>query len=219
MALLQRTGIYGTYWGDETNSSHTLSYARMQVNATYIYSYMIDHGWSVESISAMLGNMQSESAINPGRWEGNNVGTGPGYGLVQWTPYTKYTNWCADMGYTDYSQMDYNLDRIEYEIANGLQWISTSSYPMSFTEFKTSTGSPYDLAMAFLYNYERPASLNQPSRGTQAESWYTYLTGQTPTPPGPGPGPGPSPGVITKRKRYNFVLFDRRRRVRYGRQR
>ena len=216
MALLQRTGTYGTYWGDEQNSSHGLTYAQMEVNATYIYSALSYGGWSIESISAMLGNMQTESSINPGRWQGNNVGVGPAYGLVQWDPYTKYTQWATNLGF-DYSTMDSNLDRINYELENGLQWISTSSYPMSFSEFKTATGSPYDLAMAFLYNYERPASLNQPSRGTQAEAWYTYLTGQTPTPP--GPGPGPSPGGSYRRNGFNFVLFNRRRRVRYGRQR
>ena len=140
----------------------------------------------------------------------NDVGDGPGYGLVQWTPYTNYTNWCADRGYTDPSEMDNNLARIIYELENGLQYYATPGYPLSFREFTQSTDSPYTLACAFAWNYERSAvvlwgansyaqaqtlteaqkeanreALRQ-LRGGTAEKWYTYLTGLTPTPPGGG---------------------------------
>ena len=57
--------------------------------------------------------MQSESSINPGRWESDRVGGNPdahGYGLVQWTPYTKYTNWVSG----DPSTMDNNISIKEY---------------------------------------------------------------------------------------------------------
>ena len=92
-------------------------------------------------------------------------------GLVQWTPYTKYTTWVTG----DPSTMDNNLSRILYEVANNLQWIATTQYNYSFSDFTQSTDTPYNLAMAFLANYERPADPNQPSRGTQAEYWYTFL--------------------------------------------
>jgi hypothetical protein len=76
------------------------------------------------------GNMQSESAINPGRWQSDIVmpsdPTYAGYGLVQWTPYTKYTNWIVNQGFSDPSEMDANIFRILYEVANNLQWIATS---------------------------------------------------------------------------------------------
>lgn len=74
--------------------------------------------------------MQSESAINPGRWQSDIVmpfdPTYAGYGLVQWTPYTKYTNWIVNQGFSDPSEMDANIFRILYEVANNLQWIATS---------------------------------------------------------------------------------------------
>lgn len=82
-------------------------------------------------------------------------------GLTQWTPYTKYTNWILPQ---DPSTMDNNLSRILYEVSNNLQWIATTSYNYSFSDFTQSTDTPYNLAMAFLANYERPADPNQPSR-------------------------------------------------------
>lgn len=207
MAAIERTGQFGTYWGNEYDSSNALSKAKMKVNAEYIYASLTDSGWSLNAICGMLGNMQTESSINPGRWQSNHVGgdpSGHGYGLVQWTPYTKYTNWATSNGYSDPSTMDSNLARINYEVEHHLQWISTTQYPMSFEEFKTSTQDPYTLGLMFLKNYERPANPNQPVRGKQANEWYEYLSGI-------------SPFVPEKEKsRYKFVLFNRRRRLRNG---
>ena len=92
-------------------------------------------------------------------------------------------DWANERG-LDYTQMDSNLMRIEWEVAEHEQWISTSAYPMSFEEFKTSEADPYTLGMTFLYNYERPTDLNQPFRGTQAQEWYKYLSGVDPPDPG-----------------------------------
>ena len=98
-------------------------------------------------------------------------------GLVQWTPYTKYTNWASG----DPSTMDNNLARILYEVQNNLQWIATQSYNYSFSDFTHSQDTAYNLAMAFLTNYERPADPNQPIRGTQAEAWYNFLQDDIPS--------------------------------------
>ena len=76
--------------------------------------------------------------------------------------------------------------RMNYEVATNTQWIATSAYPESFKEFTQSKGSPYDLAIEFLANYERPADPNQPIRGTQAEQWYQYLKDWKPVLPGSG---------------------------------
>ena len=78
--------------------------------------------------------------------------------------------------------MDANLYRIIYEVENNIQWIATSSYNYNFEQFTHSTDTPYNLALAFLANYERPADPNQPQRGTQAEFWYQYLGGIPPQP-------------------------------------
>lgn len=76
--------------------------------------------------------------------------------------------------------MDANIFRILYEVSNNLQWIATSAYNYSFEDFTHSIDTPYNLAMAFLANYERPLDPNQPSRGIQAEEWFEFLGGIIP---------------------------------------
>lgn len=151
-----------------------LTQAEMETNATYIYWYLGRLGWSINAVAALLGNMEAESTINPGIWESLDEGdTSQGFGLVQWTPATKYLNWCSAHG-LEPAAMDSALQRIEYELEHGLQYIATSAYPLSFAEFKVSTKSPYYLGMAFVTNYERPRDITT-ARGTNAEKWYQFL--------------------------------------------
>lgn len=152
-----------------------LSQAEMENNARYIWNYLGSRGWSINAVAGMLGNMQTESTINPGIWQSLDSGnTSMGFGLVQWTPATKLINWASGRD-LDYTAMDTQLERIEYELANGIQYYPTSSYPETFAQFKVSTKDPYYLGMAFLANYERPAVSNQPKRGQQAQAWYEFL--------------------------------------------
>ena len=76
--------------------------------------------------------------------------------------------------------MEANIFRILYEVANNIQWIATSAYNYSFEDFTHSIDTPYNLAMAFLTNYERPLDPNQPARGIQAQEWYEFLGGIIP---------------------------------------
>lgn len=193
------------------SANRYLSLEEMQINATYIYWYLSHRGWTLNAIAGMLGNMQTESTINPGIWQNLAVNVGPAFGLVQWDPYTKYTDWCAQRSLNP-SVMWVALSRIEWELANGEQYYPTSDYPETFAEFKVSTKEPYYLGMAFLRNYERPADQNQPSRGTQAEYWYEYLSGVD-IPPGGGDDPGGGGSTTTKRGRYKFFLFNKQRRI------
>ena len=157
-----------------------LSLSEMQNNVDILHYFFRSAGWTDNAIAAMLGNMHTESTINPGIWENLEPFDG-GYGLVQWTPYTNYSDWAGD-GWQDNGQKE--MERIIYELDNHLQWISTSLYPMSFQEFVTSEKPPAYLAQAFLYNYERPDVKPQPIRSTRANYWYQYITGQEPpTPP------------------------------------
>lgn len=210
MALILRTGSRGEYWGDEKNSSHTLTYEQMKVNAKYIYSYLTFNGWSIEAICGLLGNMQHESALNPGRWQSEDVGNlSGGYGLVQWTPATKYIDWAESSLYLDYSTMDANLGRLMVEVANNIQYYATPDYNYSFQEFTHSKKTPYELACAFAWNYERSyvvlygteaekEALRQ-KRGNSANEWYKFLTGVEPNKP-----------TKKKKKKFNFILFKRR---------
>lgn len=158
-----------------------ISEADMQHNADLFFEKMSSYGFSVNAIAGMLGNIQSESGVNPGIWQNLTPNKG-GYGLVQWTPYTNYSEWA---GPDWQNNGDKQCERIAYEFSHGLQYYPTKSYPITASEFKTSDLSPAYLATAFLYNYERPKSLNQPQRRTQADYWYKYLTGKEPPEPGP----------------------------------
>ncbi len=154
-----------------------LNLADMTINAHYIYNSLTLSGWTLNAVAGVLGNMQTESTINPGIWQGRNYGNmSGGYGLVQWTPATKYIDW-ADQRGLEWGHMDSQLDRIQYEIDHGLQWYHPT---MSFYDFTQSELSPYELALLFVKHYERPANPYQVKRGLQAQAWYTVLSGLEP---------------------------------------
>lgn len=213
--IINRKGKYGAYYGNDYNSSDPPTISQMQTNALYIYSYLLDKGWSANAIAGVLGNMEVESGMNPGRWQSDRVKGEPeghGYSLVQWTPYTKYTDWCSSQGYSDPSEMDTALARIMYEVEHNIQWYGTGAYSgMSFEEFSKSSETVGFLAVGFLLCYERPLDQSesvQNYRTTLAEKWYTYLTGKEPIKPG-GSGTG------KRNKKFNFILFNRKRGI-YG---
>lgn len=208
----QRTGAYGTYFGSLYNESSYLSQSEMEINAIYIAEFFFNQSWTLNAIAGMLGNMQAESSLNPGIWQSNSVGnTSGGYGLVQWTPATNYLDWCSSSGISDPSEMDSNLSRIIFELANNLQYIPTDSYPLTFAEFSCSTESPEYLASAFLKNYERAGIEVEATRQSNARAWYEFLqSGVIPDIPSPLPDTS-----TKKRKGYNWVLFNARRRM-YG---
>lgn len=183
-----------------------LSMSEMQNNAIYIYWYLSSRGWTLNAIAGLLGNMQTESTINPGIWE-NLDDTQPdtlGRGLVGWTPANRVNAWAEERG-LDPAAMDTQLEMLRWEVVNGGVYYTTTAYPTptTFEEFTKSTESPYYLGMAFLYNYERPYVQDQPARGEQAEYWYSYLSGIE-------INPDPGSGKTKKKKGFKFVLFGRR---------
>lgn len=167
-----------------TSANRPLTRSEMEGNAKFIASVFRLNGWSDNAIAAMLGNMQAESGINPGRYEnGDDTSTTNGFGLVQWTPNTKYKEWADANGYTDYGDIVGQVARIKYEVDNGLQWISTALYPLSFSEFVVSNDDLSVLTYAFMYNYERPRDLNQPERITYSREWLSFIQNMTPDTP------------------------------------
>lgn len=185
------------------NENKALSYAEMEVNAKEFYNYMSPKGFNKWSVFAMLGNMQTESTINPGRWEiGHTGNTNYGYGLTQWTPATKIIDWQKEHGF----QMDDGvgqMDRIVWECftVTNAQWLNTSKYPYSFSQFAQWDATEGQeevtlklLADMFLKNYERPKNQNQPARGSQAVYWWKLLDGmEVVTPPVIPENPVPIP--------------------------
>ena len=200
-----RMGSYGSYYGSTYNSSAYLNLAKMKINADYLYTALCLHeGWTINAVAGFLGNVQAESSINPGRWESDNVGnTSKGYGLVQWTPATKYINWLLPG--SDPSTMDNNLKRIKYEYDHpGVQWIKTKKYPLSFKQFTQSTETPEYLASVWLKNYERAGVAYEKRRQNNARYWFEYLGGVTP----------PDPEEKIKTTKFPWVLYARKFRNR-----
>jgi hypothetical protein len=163
-------------------SNAYLSLDDQKNNAVQLVYNLHSRGWSLEACSGMLGNMQTESTINPGIWqdlkEGNMDG---GFGLVQWTPARDFIAWCESEG-LPYANGDTQCDRFEFELENHLQYYPTTRFPETFAQFKESTKSPYYLGQAFCANYERPKAPDLDARGKQSEFWYEYITGNTPPP-------------------------------------
>ena len=133
-----------------------LSESESLQNAQLVANHLIKQGWTKESISALCGNMRHESSINPDMYEyGYNWSEDRGYGLVQWTPRSKYWNWAESKGLNP-RDGNSQLDRIDYEVEQNIQWISTPNYPETYAQFRASTKSMDYLVPAFTWNYERP---------------------------------------------------------------
>ena len=133
-----------------------LSESESLQNAQLVANHLIKQGWTKESISALCGNMRHESSINPDMYEyGYNWSEDRGYGLVQWTPRSKYWDWAESRNLPPRNG-DSQLDRIDYEVEQNIQWISTPNYPETYAQFRASTKSMDYLVPAFTWNYERP---------------------------------------------------------------
>lgn len=165
-----------------------LTIGEMQNNAQIIFTYLTNRGWTVNAVAGLLGNMQKESTINPGIWQNLSPNPSLGWGLVQWTPSTNFTDWATANGYAN-DDGDAQLKWIDEVTVSFGQWIPTAQYPESFGEFKGSTMSPEYLADCFLKNFERPAEIDQPERQRYARYWYDWWEGSPVPPPNPHPEP------------------------------
>lgn len=161
-------------------------------NATYVYAYCIRRGWTINAIAGMLGNMESESHINPGLWQSLKVNYNMGFGLVQWTPASKYINWAKANQFEmsdPYGQL-YWIDKLSQSTG---QWIKTKAYPISWEEFKQSTKDEKWLASAFLKNFERAGVEVENNRRNNATKWLSYLGGSPQIPEIPPANGGSEP--------------------------
>lgn len=148
-----------------------LTIQEMENNVIILARFFKERNWTSESIAGMVGNMQTESTVNPGIWQNLTPYSG-GYGLVQWTPYTKYSEWAGNAWENN---GDRECERIQWELENNAQWIPTEKYPMTFTEYVRSMLTPRELADIWLKNYERPEVTEQPVRGDNAVYWYPLI--------------------------------------------
>ena len=141
-----------------------------------IWAMAIGAGFSKQAAAALLGNAQGESDANPKADEGGGR-PGFGYGVWQWTDSSGASsgrvymiNLMTRAGVTDNPDtITAQFKLLMWHAPNG-QWIATSSYPYSWTQFMTLTDIN-TAAQAFVSNFERPLN-SHPERSTWAQEWY-----------------------------------------------
>lgn len=156
-----------------------LTQAEMQNNVRIIYPYFSALGWTDNAIAGMIGNMETESTINPGLWQGREIPADPfttdkGFGLTQWTPANKLINWANESG-LDYTSGFVQMARINFESLNNLQWSTNNIFNYTWEQFIHSTESPEDLAQVFVWAYERPENPDIDKRRRDARKWFEFF--------------------------------------------
>ena len=198
-----------------SKNSH-LTEAETLNNAYIFYAIFSGLGYSVETISALAGNAEAESGINPEFEEDG----GTGYGIFQWTPKNDLIEACNSLNlspYTDGTVQCNCLDGELFVLKN--QWYTTNAFVTAYIpsgatadmigvtplEFKENSlgWTPDKLAVLFMAAYERPDynpnTNHSPLRQELALKWYEVFSG-TPTPPTP-----------TKKKKMPIWMYIRKR--------
>ena len=180
-----------------TAGSSGLTTDEQEVNATYIYNKLRNSGFTKNAACGILGNMERECGFNPGAWQVLN-NTSYGFGLVQWTPATRFINYAYenDIITSATATAVNNLTNsdpqalMDAEIAC-MQWCCTqgdffapgssmqhTEYSMSYSEYKASTLDAGTLAIVFHDHYERSADTAenlQTYRAAYATKWYNFF--------------------------------------------
>jgi len=197
-----------------TGYRNWLSEADSLNNAQMVANHFKGTDWTKEAIAAMCGNMRHESSINPDMYEyGYDWSADRGYGLVQWTPRSKYWDWAVSRGLNP-ELGDSQLARIDYEVDNNIQWIPRSSYNnMTFAQFRQNSGgwSVEYLTEAFTWGYERPnqqaGEASMPDRKAFAMRCFNELDWDGTGTGGGGTDPTPKPprkGTATFAPQYKY---------------
>ena len=186
-------------WTAKVSGGYTTGSAESIANAVAIYQELTALGFSYNPICAILGNIGYESGYNPWRWQSDyivsttqtsyiNTQSGHAYGLLQFDAAGRYINNTTARGYPTYGPNFANspgqvtdgaaqlrfMDQIDVQPYPGnTAYIPTSSYPLSYAAFKTSTAGVSYLTYAWEYNYERGTWNNL--RETYALYWYNNL--------------------------------------------
>lgn len=195
--------VTGMYSNNNANFGSQNNRFKMDTNAKYIYSFLTKKGFTKAAICAMLGNMQTESSINPGIWELIQNGTyilSKGYGVAQLTSAQNFLEWCYRINLINFKTaaainqvcasypqmlMDAELMYIlwECEALGGTFYAGDKGTLLgitTFSQFKTYAASTQPtiktLSDVFCSYFERPdPPVDYTSRQTNAWYWYQNL--------------------------------------------
>ena len=175
-------------WHNKDYGAYSRDSVECQENVLKIMSILIPLGWTDNAIAGICGNIEAESGFNPWRWQNDTPNTSGGYGLFQYTPATHYIgdSLASTMqGYNPNFPVGSGgpndgtaqlLYMMENDVQGGPQYIPTTQYPLSFTDFQHSTDSPENLASAWLKNFERAGVEVEQQRRENARYWYEWIT-------------------------------------------
>ena len=202
-------------------------------NKTYIWNNLLADIGNEYGVSALMGNLQAESGLIPYRLQGdfstgyttsieytakvdsgeiseydfvNNGPGGGGYGLAQWTFYTRKQelyNLKVSGGYSSIGSIELAVDFLLIELKR--------DYPSVYNTLKTTT-SIRDASDKVLHEFERPADQSEAveiTRYNLSLNIYEEFTGTTPDEPDE-----PIIPIFKRKKKFNFILFGRNTRLR-----
>lgn len=138
-------------------------------NAQEAYDYMVSHGFTQNAALGVLGNLWAESGMNPGQWQhsGSIYGSSTGFGLGQWTPYTKVSDYVGSTSETD---MANGASQMSLLVSDTGQWdphfINSSTgystyyndtflYFATMSEYMQSNADYKELTIAWTASWER----------------------------------------------------------------
>lgn len=167
-----------TWFQPENNEQRYLTSDEMYENAIMINAFLQPKGYSRAAIAAMLGNMEAESTLNPNIWQGLIIGTTGGYGLVQWTPASKYRDWATSKGYafSDATQNGNGQMEWLYEMPQG-EWLPSVTHPeyhYTYDQFK-QLDMIEEAVKTWLWQFERASAEVVPKRIELANKWYVEI--------------------------------------------
>lgn len=203
-----------------------------------IWGYFKNKIGNEYGVAGLMGNLQAESGLYPDRVQGDipyssysqeytakvdngtiseydfvhNGPNGGGYGLAQWTYYTRKQalyNMKKERGFSSIGSIGLACEYLWYELQ--------TSYAGVLSVLKNAT-SIREASDKVLHDFENPAdqSLQVESlRESLSQYWYDLYVGTSgedmPDDEKPDNPEEPTP-TSKKRKRYNFILFNNRRR-------
>lgn len=175
-------------------ASQMLTESEAENNCMCVADVLRLAGWKDAPISAVCGNMWTESHINPGQWElGQKENYDRGYGLGQWTPAQKLVNWAEAAGLAwrgdGPTQLKFLDETPGQWNKSGDPGAPSITPPVTFEEFKVSELSVGTLSDYWLYYWEQPSyeqsAATKQTRREHSEKYYKIITGHIPIPPVP----------------------------------
>lgn len=231
----------GNDWEYKIGVNAQLTEAQMQNNADIIYNMCRKLGWTLNAVSALLGNCQAESSINPGQQETKAMTVGiDGTGLFQWTStssdsqnplltildilYGGHSEWYdgdkqmnalfAEYQQTNYAQGHDSAKNWECE----RQWYNSdgSRYGFSLTKYDWydwahSEDDLETLTKSFMVSYERPSYDPATNHWERRVTYTNYWYEYLSGHEPPTPPTPPEPPTPTETKKWKWIYYMKRR--------